>query len=210
MPALGYGIAYDEARTIYPSGLPDGVEGEHYPAGTGPLFSVDGWAQLGITEEAGQPRPDDRYYWVRTQLPDGTWDAEAKALDDLRQVASDQVKQQRQASLDTFPKSSGVGEVYAENLKAAEAVKNGSGGTVIMRDGSTAEAFLGHMAVGMNIPVPAFAEYVLAENATAATKAREVEAEYVRLVYSFIPTCTFEQVQTVVDEYRGFCQERTA
>jgi hypothetical protein len=210
MPAQGYGIADDEARTIYPNGLPEGVEGTNYPAGTGPLFTVEGWGELGITEEAAPARPDDRYYWVHGLLPDNTWDAEPKDLADLRQVAADQVKQQRQVALDTFPKSSGVGEVYSENLKAAQAVKDGNGGTVIMRDGSTAEAFLGSMAVGMNIPVPAFADYVLAENATAATKAREVEAEYVRLVYSFIPACTFEQVQTVVDEYRDFCQVRTA
>ncbi|GAB2182688.1 hypothetical protein DLREEDagrD3_29110 [Denitratisoma sp. agr-D3] len=210
LPTLGYGIADDEARTIYPAGLPEGVEGIHYPAGTGPLFTEDGRAELGITEEADPAYPDDRYYWVHGLLPDGTWDAAPKDLAGLRQVAIAQVKQQRQAALDTFPKSSGVGEVYAENLKAAQAHLAGNGGTVIMRDGSTAEAYLGHMAMGMGLSVAAFADYVLAENAAAATKAREIEAEYVRLVYSFIPACTFEQVQTVVDGFRAFCGERMA
>lgn len=210
MPTLGYGISDDEARTIYPNGLPEGVEGINYPAGSGPLFTEEGWADLGITEEADPPRPDDRFYWVHGQRPDGTWNAEPKDLDDLRKQAIDQVKQQRQVALDTFPKSSGVSEVYAENLKAAQAVKDGSGGTVLMRDGSTAEAFLGHMAVGMGIPVAAFADYVLAQNTDAATKAREIEAEYVRLAYSYIPKCTFDQMQTVVSDYQVYCQERTA
>ncbi|WP_334159327.1 hypothetical protein [Oryzomicrobium sp.] len=208
IPAAGYGVGDD--GQVYPSGMPEGVEGINYPAGTGPLFTEAGRAELGITEEAPPPRPDDRFYWVNGLRPDNTWDAAPKGLDDLRKVAADQVKQQRQVALDSFPKSSGIGEVYAENLKAAQAVQAGNGGTVTMRDGSTAEAFLGHMAAGMGIPVPAFAEYILAENTAAAVNAREIEAEYVRLVYSFIPACTFEQVQTVADEYRAYCQARTA
>lgn len=210
IPAGGYGVGDDDARTIYPNGCPEGASGVNYPAMTGPLFTEEGWVELGITEEPAPDRPDDRFYWVKELKADGTWDAEPKDMDDLRQAAIGQVKQQRQSALDSFPKSSGVSEVYAENLKAAQALKSGNGTTVVMRDGTSAEVFLGHMAAGMGITVDQFADYVLQQNTDAATSAREIEAEYVRLVYSYIPKCTFDQVQTVVDEYREFCRARTA
>lgn len=206
LPTEGYGIGED--GTLYPNGCPEGVDGHNYPARTGPLFTAEGWSELGITEEADTQRPDDRYYWVHGLLPDGTWDASPKDLADLRQAAIVLVKQQRQAALDTFPKSSGVSEVYAENLKAAQAIKAGSGAVTLMRDGTTSEEFLSHMAVGMGVTVDQFAAYVVAQNSAAATKAREIEAEYVRLTYSYIPACDFDQVQTVVTEYQAFCNKR--
>jgi len=152
-------------------------------------------------------REDDRFYWVHDN-GDGTFNNEPKSLDMLRPWAIAEVKNQRQIALDAFPKSSGVAEIYAENIAAAQAHQAGAGDTITMRDGSTAAEYLAAMASGMGIPVDQFVEYVLAENAAAALKAREVEAEYVRLVYSFIPSCTFDQVKTVVAEYQAFCEAR--
>jgi len=165
--------------------------------------------QWGIVETvvSDEQREDERFYWVHDN-GDGTFNNEPKSLDMLRPWAIGEVKRQRQIALDAFPKSSGVAEIYAENIAAAQAHRDGGGDTIIMRDGSTAAEYLAAMASGMGVPVDQFVEYVLAENAVAALKAREVEAEYVRLVYSFIPSCTFDQVKTVVAEYQAFCDAR--
>lgn len=201
LPTAGYGIAEDGA--IHHGGLPEGVDGLNYPAGTGPLFTPEGRAELGITDEPDAPRADERFYWngdVNTP----------RDLADLRKSAVAEVKRMRQSALDTFPKSAGVAEVYAENLRAAQAVAAGNGGTTTMRDGSTAAAYLATMAAGMGITVAQFSAYVIAENTAAAVKAREIEAEYIRVAYTYIPACTFEQVQTVAQEFSTFCAARTA
>lgn len=166
--------------------------------------------QWGIVETivADEQREDDRFYWVH-ENGDGTFNNEPKSLAMLRPWAIAEVKRHRQFALDSFPKSSGVSEVYAENLRAAQAVQAGQGDAV-MRDGSTATTYLGHMAVGMGVTVEQFVAYVVAENTLAAQKVREIEAEYVRLAYSYIPNCTFEQIKTVVQEFVQFCSERPA
>lgn len=207
LPTAGYGL--DADGTIYQDGCPAGVDGINYPAGTGPLFSPEGRAALGIEDRPDPARPDERFYTVRDN-GDGTLTAEPKDLADLRQTAVAEVKRLRQAALDHFPRSTGVSEVYAENLRAAQALTAGAGATTIMRDGTTAEAYLGAMAAGMGISAAQFAGYVLAENTAAAVKAREIEAEYVRLAYTFIPGCSFEEVQLVADGFREFCAARTA
>ena len=206
LPTAGYGIGAD--GTIYRDGCPADVDGINYPAGTGPLFSPEGRAEFGITDLPVVARPDERFFTI-TDNGDGTFTAEPKELDQLRDTVRQVVRQMRQMALDTFPKSPGVSEIYAENLKAAQADAAGAGATTIMRDDTTAETYLGAMAAGMGISAAQFAAYVLAENTAAAIKAREIEAEYVRLAYTFIPACTFEQVQTVADGYRDFCQART-
>lgn len=162
----------------------------------------------GIVEIAVQVRPDDTWYWV-TDNGDGTFEATPKDLAALRNLAIQKVRAQRQAALDSFPRSAGVSEVYSENLKAAQALLAAQGGT-LMRDGSTAQAYLESMAAGMGITATQFAQYVVTENTAAAVKAREIEAEYVRLAYSYIPGCTFEQVQTVAAEFAEYCKARTA
>lgn len=152
-------------------------------------------------------REDERFFWI-TDNGDGTFTNQPKSLDILRPWAVAEVKRQRQIALDAFPKSSGVAEIYAENIAAALAHRNGTGAVIIMRDGSTAADYLAAMASGMGASVEQFVEFVLAENVGAAIKAREVEAEYVRLVYSLIPNCTFDQVRTVVTDYQAFCEAR--
>lgn len=190
----------------------DLIVGEGDAAITYPVASLqnaDLRAELGIVELPDPVRPDERF-WSITDAADGSLSAEPKDLADLRQTAIADVKRLRQSALDTFPRSTGVSEVYAENLRAAQALTSGGGATTIMRDGSTAEAYLGAMAAGMGITAAQFAAYVLAENTAAAVKAREIEAEYVRLAYTFIPGCSFEQVQLVADGFRDFCAARTA
>lgn len=188
----------------------DLVIGEGADAITIPALSLQDAAtreQYGITEEPGLPRPDDQYHWV-TDNPDGSFTAVPKDLDDLRLAAIGAVKQQRQAALDTFPRSAGVAEIYAENVAAAQALMNGTAPSMIMRNGLTAQDYLAKMASGMGITPEQFAAYVLAENSQAATRAAEIEREYVRLAYTFIPACTFEEVQSVSADYRQFCTDR--
>ena len=163
-------------------------------------------AELGIVEEPDPVPADERFYWNGNLATPRDLEGEHG----LRKWAIAEVKRIRQSALDTFPKSSGVAEVYAENLRAAQAVAAGNGGTTTMRDGATANAYLATMAAGMGITAAQFSAYVIAENTAAATKAREIEAEYIRVAYSFIPTCSFEQVQTVADGFRDFCAARTA
>ena len=171
-----------------------------YPAGS--LQSAALRAELGIVEEADPPRADDRYYW--------NGDASTpKDLGTLRATAIGNIKNVRSTALDAVVKSAGVASTYAENLAAATAYKAGTGDTTLMRDGSTATAYLTAIAVGMGYTVEAFTDYVIAENSASAAKAREIEAEYVRLVYTDIPACSFERVQTVVSDYSAFCSQRT-
>lgn len=155
-----------------------------------------------------QHRPDDRFYLV-TPKPDGSFDAEPRALADLRLAAIEEVKRIRQLALDSFPKSSGVSAVYDENVRAVTAYQAGAGDSVTMRDGTTATAYLTKMAVAMNVPVGSFVGYIVAENQAAATKAREIEVEYLRLVYVFIPACSFNQVKVLAKEFSDYCQART-
>lgn len=158
-------------------------------------------AQYDITEEADPVRADERFYWNgNTATP--------RDLADLRTTAISEIKLVRQQALDAVAKSAGVASTYAENLAAATAYKAGTGDTMLMRDGSTASAYLVAIASGMGYTVEAFADYVIAENSASATKSREIEAEYVRLVYTHIPTCTFEQVKTIPSEYSAFCTAR--
>lgn len=186
------------------------VIGDGADAITIPVLSLQDAAtreQYGITYEPDQPRPDDKYHWV-TDNGDGTFTSDPKDMDGLRAEAISAVKQQRQAALDTFPRSAGVAEIYAENVAAAQALQSGAGLTTTMRNGLTAQAYITQMASGMGLPPEQFAAYVIAENAQAATKAAEIEREYVRLAYTFIPSCSFEEVQSVLAEYRQYCAER--
>ena len=172
-----------------------------YPAAS--LQSASLRAELGIIEEADPVRADDRYYWNGDV-------ATPKDLDSLRTTAIAEIKRVRQSALDSVEKSAGVAATYAENIAAANAYKAGTGDTTLMRDGSTAAAYLTAIAAGMGYSVEAFADYVIAENSASAAKAREIEAEYVRLVYTYVPACTFDQVQTVVSDYSAYCSERQA
>lgn len=177
-----------------------------YPASS--LLSTDLRASLGIVEVNEEPRPDDRFYIV-TPNGDGTLKAEQRDLASLRLSVIEEVKRTRQLALDSFPKSSGVSAVYDENVRAVNAYQAGEGDAVTMRDGTTATAYLTRMAQAMNVPVGSFVGYIIAENQAAATKAREIEVEYLRLVYVFIPACNFNQVKVVAKEFSDYCQART-
>jgi len=177
----------------------DGEAAITHPADN--LTNSDLLAELGITVEYAPATADDRYYWNGDENT-------PKDIDGLRKTALEQIKLQRQVALDSFSKSAGISAAYDENIKAAHATKAGAGGTTIMRDNSTAEAYLAKMASGMGITADQFADYVIAENAASAAKASEIEVEYVRLAYSFIPQCTFEEVKTVNSEYVAFCVAR--
>lgn len=184
----------------------EGEDAITIPAGS--LQDISTREHYGIIETIDDPRPDDRYYVVQ-ENGDGTFVANPKDMDGLRLAAIAAVKQQRQAALDTFPRSAGVAEIYAENVAAAQALTNGTGLSTIMRNGLSAHEYIGLMAGGMGLDPEQFAAYVLAENSQAAIKAAEIESEYVRLAYTVIPGCTFEQIQSVPAEFQQYCMDRS-
>lgn len=185
----------------------EGDDAITYPAAS--LLNADLRAELGIVERPDQVRPDDRFYFVHDGA-DGAFTSAPKGLDVLRPWAIAEIKRQRQGALDGFSKSAGVSAIYAENVAAAFAVNSGAGDTTVIRTGDTARQYIDAMAAGMGVTPGQFIDYVLAENATAAKLAAEIEQEYVRLVYSFIPACTFDQVKTVVSDYQEYCKARRA
>ncbi len=88
-PGAGYGIGDD--GQFYAGGCPDGVEGVNHPSGSGPLYSEEGRAALGITETADQQRPDDRFYIVHDN-GDGTFSAEPKELADVAAMIGNDIQ----------------------------------------------------------------------------------------------------------------------
>lgn len=59
------------------------ADGVTFPAGTLRNLPPDELKELGITEIADQPRPDDRFFWV-SQNADRTYTATPKDLDQVR------------------------------------------------------------------------------------------------------------------------------
>jgi hypothetical protein len=119
-------------------------------------------------------------------------------IDDLRA----KIKVIRAASLEKFPRNSGVATVYELNFQAA--VLGAGDSTTVLRNGKTPAQHLGDFGVHLGMTAGQFASYVLAENLSAGQKMSEVEAEYLRLYYDGPPTA-----QTVVD-YQAYCDARTA
>lgn len=209
LPTGGYGIGAD--GKIYPTGCPAGVDGINYPAATGPLFSAEGRAEMGIIDVPTEQlqRPDERFFLV-TDNGAGGLAVEPRDLGELRKAAIEAVKTQRQTALDVFVKSPGVKSIYDENFEAARQHLAGAGSAFRLRTGQTASEYLAAKGASMGRTADEFAAYIIGENAAAAVKASEIEDEYLRLAYAFIPTCSFDQVQTVADDFRDYCAARTA
>lgn len=88
LPTAGYGIGAD--ATIYPAGCPAGTDGINYPAGTGPLFSPEGRAALGVVDSPDPDRADERFYWNGDL-------ADPRPLADVLNVFWEQIKAHRDA-----------------------------------------------------------------------------------------------------------------
>lgn len=133
------------------------------------------------------------------------------AVDPPDKVAAEfvaEAKALRRACLDSHAKSAGVSAVYAENLTAAQAQQAGAGATTAMRNGQTATAYLETLGAPLGMDATVFAAYIVGENASAAIKAAEVEAEYMRLAYAYLPTATTVDSQAAVNSFRTYCDAR--
>lgn len=92
LPTAGYGIGED--GTIYRDGCPSDVDGINYPAGTGPLYSPEGRAALGITDQPVQPRPDERLFNI-WQNADGSYSTEPRPRDQVTGPVCELIKAER-------------------------------------------------------------------------------------------------------------------
>lgn len=90
LPTTGYGIGDD--GTSYPGACPGDVSGINHPAGSGPLYTEDGRAGLGIIEVPDPVRADERFNWV-TENEDGTLTVTPKDLAPLKAGYKDQIDQ---------------------------------------------------------------------------------------------------------------------
>lgn len=122
-----------------------------------------------------------------------------------------QVKELRKTTLDSLVKySPGVSRIYSENYFASVEFQAGRTGT-LMADGSTASAYLGLLGSRVGMTATQFAAYIIGENSGTvgmAIKGREIEDEYMRLVYTAMPAMTAAQAVQAVVDYTAFCNAR--
>ena len=128
-----------------------------------------------------------------------------------RTASINQVKELRRATLDSLVKNSpGIAYVYSHNYFAATEFQAGRT-TSIMIDGSTVTAYLTLLGGRLSMTAAQFAAYIINENRGTvglAIKAKEIEDEYVRLVYAAMPTMTAAQAAQAVVDYTAFCNAR--
>lgn len=168
------------------------VSNVFYPA----PVSRDRLLSLGFIEVADPvtQRMDDRFYWNGDPN-------QPKSLDDLRPMVLVQIKQSRQAALDTFTKSSGISAVYSENLLAAQRFQ--AADTTVMRDGRSPEQYLAAMGSKIGMDVATFVAYIMSENEAAAQKCAAIEEAYLEHAYLKMETITFEGIQTLVLDFQA-------
>ena len=69
--------------TRFSEGVPFSLNGMNYTAAGA---TADTFNDLGFTEVQVQPRPDDRYFYVNSNpKDDGSWDAQPRDVDQLKQ-----------------------------------------------------------------------------------------------------------------------------
>jgi hypothetical protein len=95
--------------------------------------------------------------------------------------------------------------IYDANRDAAEAVRAGLGDAKA-RDGSTNTQYLTPKAASHGMTVPAYADWLIAENERIGAMVKRIDDEYERLFYSVIPaTTSVATLLALPDQYRGFC-----
>lgn len=123
------------------------------------------------------------------------------------------IKYIRESALAVIPKNAGVLAVYDENYKAAVAVIEGRGAEV-MKDGSSALAFLSRFGEKFGMTAEQFAGYIIGENRRVNPTTVAIEERYLALCYggdpangivpiASLPTITAMR-QAVID-YADFC-----
>lgn len=121
------------------------------------------------------------------------------------------VKGLRKAALDSFVKvSPGISRIYSENYFASTEFQAGRT-TTPMVDGSTVAQYLGLLGSRIGMTATQFAAYIINENRGTvglAIKAKDIEDEYLRLVYTAMPAMTGAQAVQAVTDYTAFCDAR--
>lgn len=111
------------------------------------------------------------------------------ACPNLKNEIIAQVKSLRQDALAATVKNAGVLAVYDENYKAAVACIENTGDTTVMKDGQSATLYLTGFGAQFGMTSAQFAAYIIGENRRVNPPAYQIEQEYLRLCYAFIPTC---------------------
>lgn len=176
----------------------------------GPLFGVDTdalWKELkaALTDEEylqcaisgdGVSFPPEAEAIV---LAHGS--AEAVAAKEQAKLKS-QIKEIRATALETFPKNSGIDNVYVLNFQAA--TLGAADTTTILRNGKTPASHLGDFGAPLGMTAAQFGAYILTENLSAGQKMTEIEGEYLENYYAPVVT-----EQMVVD-FQTFCDVRAS
>lgn len=154
---------------------------------------------------------------VKTVIPytaeeETAWTAEQAAYLAAKPAACiAQVKELRKTALDSFVKySPGISRIYSENYFASTEFQAGRT-TTPMVDGSTVAEYLGLLGSRIGMTATQFAAYIINENRGTvglAIKAKEIEDEYLRLVYTAMPAMTAAQAVQAVIDYTAFCDAR--
>jgi hypothetical protein len=171
-------------------------------AGRSKLDTPEIRAEVGVIEIPDPFRESDETHYVQ-ELDDPPYISNTqKDPAVLDAMYKQRVKQIRASTLETFPKNSGIDNVYVLNYQAATlgAVDN----TTILRNGKTPAVHLADFGTPLGMTAEQFATYVLAENLAAGAKMTEIESAYLAAYYASTTTA-----QMVVD-YQAFCDARVS
>ena len=127
------------------------------------------------------------------------------AVCDVRGQVAAQVQAIRQTALNAAAKSVGVLAVYDENYAAATAYLAGNT-TAITKSGLTVSDYLQGFGERLGMTAQQFAQYIVSQNRQVGPAAYDIEAEYLRLTYTVIPSATdIDALLAIPDAYRRFC-----
>lgn len=125
----------------------------------------------------------------------------------LKSEIKTEVTEIRKQALDRITLNSGVLAVYSENYAAATAYKAGNG-SMLMKDGQTATAYLTGMGSQMTpaLTVDQFATYIIGENRRVGPTAYDVEQQYLWFAYTVIPgEASIAELLDLPNQYRRYC-----
>ena len=94
-------------------------------------------------------------------------------------------------------------------MTAAKAHLGGQGTTTAMRDGTTATVYCTAKGSKMSYTTDQFANYIVSENKRVALLASQVEEEYLRVAYTYLPAQTDPAIiVAAVTNYQAYCDAR--
>lgn len=127
--------------------------------------------------------------------------------------AKEKIKLIRGEALKKFCINSGVLAVYDVNYEAALAYKENRLST-ILRSGKTVEEHCSQFGSRMGMTASQYADYIISENRQilpnkkAGVLMAEIEDEYLRLYYSLIDISLDSELETIINNFKNFCNSR--